>query len=123
MPSPPPSLSVRRTAGSLVLAAALLCVAGAAAPADEKVDVIIRGGTIYDGGTGKPFVGDVAIRGDRIVSVGRSGRTSAARIIDATGMIVAPGFIDPHTHADSFLRSPGKSVRGNAAWLAQGSAP
>jgi N-acyl-D-aspartate/D-glutamate deacylase len=120
MPLPSPSLSVRRTIGSLSLAAALLCVAGAAARADEKVDVIIRGGTIYDGGAGQPFVGDVAIRGDRIVSIGRPGEYSASRVIEATGMIVAPGFIDPHTHADSFLRSPDKAVRVNAAWLAQG---
>ncbi|MBJ7438691.1 MAG: amidohydrolase family protein [Sphingopyxis sp.] len=87
---------------------------------DEAVDVIIRGGTIYDGGEGEPFVGDVAIRGDRIVHVGRLGRYTAARVIDAKGMIVAPGFIDPHTHADSFLRSPDKAVRVNAAWLHQG---
>ena len=120
MPSPPPSLSVRRTIGSLVLGAALLCVAGAAARTDEKVDVIIRGGTIYDGGAGKPFVGDVAIRGDRIFAVGLPGSYSAGQAIDAVGMIVAPGFIDPHTHADSFLRSPDKAVRVNAAWLAQG---
>lgn len=120
MPPPPASLSVRRTIGSLSAAAALLCVAGAAAQPDEAVDVIIRGGTIYDGGEGKPFVGDVAIRGDRIVHVGRPGRYSAARVIDAKGMIVAPGFIDPHTHADSFIRSPDKAVRVNAAWLDQG---
>ncbi|MGH6632360.1 N-acyl-D-amino-acid deacylase family protein [Sphingopyxis sp.] len=102
------------------MAAALLCVSGAAAKADEAVDVIIRGGTIYDGGEGKPFVGDVAIRGDRIVYVGKAGRYSAGKVIDAKGMIVAPGFIDPHTHADSFIRSPDKAVRVNAAWLNQG---
>nr|WP_293698750.1 MULTISPECIES: amidohydrolase family protein [unclassified Sphingopyxis] len=104
----------------MVGAAALLGAAGAAAQASEVVDVIIRGGTIYDGGEGKPFAGDVAIRGDRIVHVGRSGSYSASRIIDAKGMIVAPGFIDPHTHADSFLRSPDPAVRINAAWLYQG---
>ena len=120
MPSPPASISVRRSIGSLSAIAALLCVAGAAARTDGTVDVIIRGGTIYDGGEGKPFVGDVAIRGDRIVHVGLSGRYSAERVIDAKGMIVAPGFIDPHTHADSFIRSPDKSVRVNAAWLNQG---
>ncbi|MBE1529043.1 N-acyl-D-aspartate/D-glutamate deacylase [Sphingopyxis sp. OAS728] len=117
---PSVSLSVRRTIGLLSTAAALLCVSGAAAKADEAVDVIIRGGTIYDGGDGKPFVGDVAIRGDRIVYVGKSGRHKAGKVIDAKGMIVAPGFIDPHTHADSFIRSPDKAVRVNAAWLNQG---
>ncbi len=117
---PSVSLSVRRPIGLLSTAAALLCVSGAAAKADEAVDVIIRGGTIYDGGEGKPFVGDVAIRGDRIVYVGKSGRHKADKIIDAQGMIVAPGFIDPHTHADSFIRSPDKAVRVNAAWLNQG---
>ena len=117
---PSVSLSLRRTIGLLSTAAALLCVSGAAAKADQAVDVIIRGGTIHDGGEGKPFVGDVAIRGDRIVYVGKSGRHKADKVIDAKGMIVAPGFIDPHTHADSFIRSPDKAVRVNAAWLGQG---
>ncbi len=119
MPSPVSS-PVRRTIGVLAVVTALLGVAGAMARTDEAVDVIIRGGTIYDGSEGESFVGDVAIRGDRIVHVGLSGGYSARRIIDATGMIVAPGFIDPHTHADSFLRSPDKDVRVNAAWLHQG---
>ncbi|AQA00805.1 amidohydrolase [Sphingopyxis sp. QXT-31] len=100
--------------------AALLSISGASAKADEAVDVIIRGGTIYDGGEGAPFVGDVAIRGERIVHVGPPGGFTAPRIIDAKGMIVAPGFVDPHTHADGFLRSPDKAMRVNAAWLAQG---
>ena len=120
MPSPLAPPSVRRAIGSIAAAAALLCVAGATAQADEAADVIIRGGTIHDGSGGEPFVGDVAIRGDRIVYVGPSRRSSAGRVIDASGMIVAPGFIDPHTHADSFIRSPDKAVRVNAAWLDQG---
>ena len=118
MPLLPASLSLHRTIASLTTVAALLCVA--AARADEPVDILIRGGMIYDGGTGEAFVGDVAIRGDRIVYVGRPGHYSAGRVIDAKGMIVAPGFIDPHTHADSFIRSPDKAVRVNAAWLNQG---
>lgn len=120
MSSPPASRSVRRTISLVSVAVALLCMPGAAAQTDEAVDVIIRGGTIYDGGQGEPFIGDVAIRGDRIVHVGRVGGYIASRVIDATGMIVAPGFIDPHTHADSFLRSPDKAARVNAAWLHQG---
>lgn len=119
MPSPV-SFPVRRAIGALAAGGALIGVAGAMARTDQAVDVIIRGGTIYDGGTGKPVVGDVAIRGDRIVAVGRIGRITAPRVVDAKGMIVAPGFIDPHTHADGFLRSPDPAVRVNPAWLHQG---
>jgi len=62
-------------------------------------DLIIRNGTIVDGTGGKPFVGDIAIDGDRIVQVGHvdgEGR----REIDAAGMIVTPGWVDIHTHYD-----------------------
>ncbi|MBV8684466.1 MAG: amidohydrolase family protein, partial [Caulobacteraceae bacterium] len=62
-------------------------------------DLIIRGGTVVDGTGGEPYVGDVAIKGDRIVAVGEvSG--SAVREIDAAGMIVTPGWVDIHTHYD-----------------------
>jgi N-acyl-D-aspartate/D-glutamate deacylase len=88
----------------------------AAAPAD----VLIRGGTIHDGGTGKPFVGDVAITGDRITYVGPRAPMAAKTSIDAKGLIVAPGFIDPHTHANGFLRSADAATRANPAWLNQG---
>lgn len=114
------SFPMRRAIGALVAGAALIAVTGATARTDKAVDVIIRGGTIYDGSPDKPVVGDVAIRGDRIVAVGRIGNITARRVIDAKGMIVAPGFIDPHTHADSFLRSSDPAVRVNAAWLHQG---
>lgn len=83
-------------------------------------DVVIRGGTIYDGGGGKPITGDVEIKGDRIVYVGRSRGTRAAQIVDARGQIVAPGFIDAHTHPDSYIRSPEATARLNLPWLAQG---
>lgn len=114
------SFPVRRAIGALVAGAALIAVTGATAHTDKAVDVIIRGGTIHDGSPDKPVVGDVAIRGDRIVAVGRIGNMTARRVIDAKGMIVAPGFIDPHTHADSFLRSSDPKLRVNAAWLHQG---
>lgn len=114
------SFPVRRAIGALVAGAALVAVTGATARTDKAVDVIIRGGTIHDGSPDKPVVGDVAIRGDRIVAVGRIGNITARRVIDAKGMIVAPGFIDPHTHADSFLRSSDPKLRVNAAWLHQG---
>lgn len=62
-------------------------------------DLIIRDGMIVDGTGGQPFVGDIAIDGDRITAVGDiSG--SAQREIDAAGMIVTPGWVDIHTHYD-----------------------
>ena len=69
------------------------------------LDEIIRGGTVVDG-TGAPgFLADVAIRDGRIVAIGAPGSiTEDARIVtDATGSIVAPGVVDPHTHYDAQL--------------------
>jgi predicted amidohydrolase YtcJ len=75
-----------------------------AAPAPETVDLLIRGGTVYTG-SGAPFVGDVAVVRDRIRAVGPRLGLSARRTVDAKGMIVAPGFIDPHTHIGDQLVS------------------
>ena len=70
-------------------------------------DVLIRGGHIVDG-TGNPwFAGDVAITGGRIAAVGRIPNATARRIVDATGLVVAPGFIDLHTHSDMPLLEDG----------------
>ncbi len=71
-------------------------------------DVLIRGGTVVDG-SGRPgFRADLAIAGDRIVQLSREpldpGR--AARVVDATGKVVSPGFVDAHTHLDPLLRIP-----------------
>ena len=70
--------------------------------------------------TAKPFTGDVAITGDKIVYVGPKATMTAKRTIDANGMIVSPGLIDAHTHADRFVDSPDKGQRANAAWTMQG---
>ncbi len=89
-----------------------------AAPAPE-VDLLIRGGTVYPGDA-PPFVGDVAVRGARIVAAGPQLALSAGRIVDARGMIVAPGFIDPHTHGDAMLTSPDAQGRLALPFLMQG---
>lgn len=77
--------------------------------ADEPFDVVIRHGKIVDG-TGNPwFYGDVAIRGDRIVGVARKIEGAASREIDAKGLIVAPGFVDMHSHSDFLLFEDGNA--------------
>ena len=77
----------------------LLPAPPAAAQNDEPYDLIIRGGRVVDG-TGNPWVrADVAVRGDRIARIGRLTGAAAERVIDAEGLVVAPGFVDPHTHA------------------------
>src|SRR5688500_5459132 len=89
------------------------------ATAAEPVDLIIRGGTVYTG-SDAPFVGDVAVSGDRIQAVGRRLRLDASRIVDARGMIVAPGFIDPHAHLADQLASEHHPVRLIPQFLLQG---
>ena len=67
--------------------------------AQESFDIIIRGGRVVDG-SGNPWVvADIGIRGDRIARIGGLTDASASLEIDATGRVVTPGFIDPHTHA------------------------
>src|SRR6201987_488436 len=63
-------------------------------------DLLIRNGTIVDGLGGEPYVGDVAVKDGVIAAVGRVNGDSAAREIDATGLLVTPGFVDLHTHYD-----------------------
>jgi N-acyl-D-amino-acid deacylase len=101
-----------------LLASSLLLLAPAAAPGTPPPTVIIRGATLYDG-TGKPGrKGDVLIRGERIVAVGQVKEDPAARTIDGRALIVAPGFIDLHTHSDNGLITP--ASRANLNYLTQG---
>src|SRR5205807_6735364 len=66
-------------------------------------DIVIRGGTLIDG-SGRPGeIGDIAVRGGRIAALGRSLPEGAAKVIDAEGLAVAPGFIDIKTHSDFTL--------------------
>ena len=67
------------------------------------LDLLIRNGWVADG-TGNPlYPADVAVEGDRIVAVGRLTGAQARRVVDATGKIVCPGFVDAHSHTDSTI--------------------
>ncbi|HEY0414019.1 MAG TPA: D-aminoacylase [Allosphingosinicella sp.] len=75
------------------LAAALLGGCAAVVP-EARFDTVLRGGTIYDGGGGAPYAGDVGIRGDRIAYVGPHLAGRGGREVDARGLAVAPGFVN-----------------------------
>ena len=98
-------------------AVAALTLGASAAP--KGVDLLIKGGTVYTG-SDAPFTGDVAISGDHIVAVGPHLTVQATRTIDAHGMIVAPGFIDPHTHMGGDLASADPQRRLIPMFLMQG---
>lgn len=85
----------------------VLCAAACDAPPD--FDLILRGGTIYDGSGDPPRVGDVAILGDRIAAVGNLGPSTAAREVDVVGLAVAPGFINMLSHTSTALLHDGRS--------------
>ena len=68
---------------------------------------MIKGGTIVDGLRTPRYTGDVGILGGKIASIGGIDAADAARVIDATGKIVAPGFVDVHTHVESSFRRGG----------------
>jgi N-acyl-D-amino-acid deacylase len=73
----------------------------------ERFDLLVRGGTVADGTSTEPRPADVGIRGGRIARVGALSDARADRVIDAAGLVVAPGFIDVHTHADDLAERPG----------------
>ena len=95
--------SLRST--SLLVALALL---GACSP-PPSYDLILRGGDIYDGSGGDPYVGDVAIDGDTIVALGNVGEAAAGLEIDVTGLAVAPGFVNMMCWANESLIEDGRS--------------
>ena len=70
------------------------------ADSSDSIDLLIRGGLLVDGTGGPPRHGDLAISGDRIVGVGSDIDAPHARVIDADGALVAPGWVDVHTHYD-----------------------
>ena len=97
--------------GWVLLACGLAVSTTLAAPTDAiRYDVLISGGTVYDGSGGPPFVGDVAIQGDRIAYVGPHAPHPARERVDARGKAVAPGFINMLAHPEASLLVDGRAL-------------
>src|ERR1700748_2933073 len=94
----------RATLASLLLIGA---ASAACSPPPAKYDVVIRPGTIYDGTGAAGKVGDVAILDDRIEALGDLGAERGREEVDATGLAVAPGFINMLSHSETSLIEDG----------------
>ncbi len=100
---------MRRLGARAAVLAAVLFAAVALRAGEAPFDVVIRGGTVYDG-TGSPGrVADVGIRGDKVAAVGDLSKAAAARVVDAKGMAVAPGFVNMLSWSTESLIVDGRS--------------
>jgi len=93
----------------LLALATVLALTACASPPAPEYDVIIRGGTIYDGSGGAPFVGDVGVNNDTIAAVGDLAGATATTEIDASGLAVSPGFINMLSWSTDSLILDGRS--------------
>src|SRR6187397_3035829 len=100
------------------MSAILLLVLSLPVADPVTADLVLRGGTVYDGSNSAGSVGDVAIQGDRVVAVGKFDVAGTPRVIDCQGLVVAPGFIDLHSHSDSGIVQ--EKTKQNANFLMQG---
>ena len=94
---------------ALTLALALLPAAAAERRRPPEFDVIIRGGTVYDGTGGPARRADVALRGDCVAAVGDLSQAGARTVVDARGLAVAPGFINMLSWSNESLIADGRS--------------
>src|SRR5881296_4789261 len=98
---------------ALILALSIIAIAQGQPRSTSKAqsfDIIIRGGTLYDGTGRAPIKADVGIKGDRIAAIGNLSRAMAPTIVDAQGLAVAPGFINMLSHSETSLIVDGRSL-------------
>jgi dihydroorotase/N-acyl-D-amino-acid deacylase len=99
---------LRRAAFIAAVAGLTACASAGPRRGEAEWSLLIRNGTVIDGTGAARYRADIAVRGDRIVALSRRplDPARAARVIDAAGLVVAPGFIDLHAHIDPLLRMP-----------------
>lgn len=104
----------------LLFIAVSTCIFSCSIKKRIAADILIKNGIVYNGIDTVPMKVSIAIKEDKIVFIGDPSlpKIKATKIIDATGLIVSPGFIDPHTHADRELVNP--STSHNLPFLMQG---
>jgi len=108
---------IKRLAPCLIILWLIICM-GSCQKQDAAFDLVITNAMIIDGSGQPAFTGDIGIRDDSLVKIGSIKAKKAARIIDADGFVVTPGFIDMHTHCDMGL---GKNeIKANLNYLTQG---
>ncbi|MBT4552801.1 D-aminoacylase [bacterium] len=90
----------------LLIALALMFFLGNRPDPSTDYDLLIQNGTVYDGTLADPYVADIGIKGDKIIAVGNL-KGTAQKTINAQGLIVTPGFIDVHNHADFTFKYAG----------------
>jgi N-acyl-D-amino-acid deacylase len=99
-------MRLSRAVASIAVVTAAFLAPSLDAQQGARYELLVAGGTVIDG-SGRPgTVHDVAIKDGTIAAVGRIPKSQAAEIIDASGLVVAPGFIDVHTHADNLVSRP-----------------
>src|SRR5262245_31899148 len=81
-------------------------------------DLVLRGGRLHDGSGAEPAMGDVAVRGDKIIAVGKFEAGRVGLELDCRGLVVAPGFIDLHNHSDAQVVE--RLTRANVNFVRQG---
>ena len=96
--------------GPVAILATLTCLAGCSGDGRPQYDVLIRNGTVIDGSGAAGVRADVALRGDSIAALGDLSGATAAREVDATGLVVAPGFINMLSWANESLLEDGRSL-------------
>src|SRR3982751_86767 len=99
---------MKRTSAVALTIAGLLMIS--AAPVPPAYSVLIHGGAIYDGSGSAPYIGDVALKGDKIVYVGPHAPGRAARVLDATGEAVSPGFVNQLSWGTESLIADGRGM-------------